>query len=402
MIPLEEAQAFVLGSCDVLGRMPLPLLDALGSVCAEDVRADEAIPPLANTAMDGFAVRAADTAVLPARLRIVGNLAAGSPEQPEVGSGEAVRIMTGAPVPPGADAIVIVEDTVTTGDWVEVRASAAPGDHVRPAGSDVAAGDVVVRSGTELRPAHLGVLASVGRRQVEVFRRPVVGVLSTGDELVQAGTEMQRGQIRDSNRPSLLASVRASGFEAVDLGCAPDAPGAIREAIETGIETCDAILTSGGVSVGDYDYTRAVLDGISEGSMRWMQVAIKPAKPFAFGVAKGVPIFGLPGNPVSSLVSFECFALPALRRMAGFGRPHRRRIVAVAAEPLRRKRDGKLHLVRVTAEPGGDGRYRVRSSGGQGSHQLSAMGGANALALLPDGDGVAAGDAVEALLLHGC
>ncbi|MDA8391666.1 MAG: molybdopterin molybdotransferase MoeA [Actinomycetota bacterium] len=402
MIPLEEAQKFVLGSCDVLGTAEVPLLDALGLTCAEDVRATDPIPPQANTAMDGFAVRADDTAQAPSRLRLVGSLAAGSAEMPQVRPGQAVRIMTGAPIPPGADAIVIVEDTVTTGEWVEVRSAASRGDHIRPGGSDVQVGDVVVARTTELRPAHLGLLASVGREQVAAVRRPVVGVLSTGDELVQGGTELLRGQIRDSNRPSLLASVRASGFQAMDLGCVPDEPDAIRRALSAGVEKCDAILTSGGVSVGDYDYTKAVLDSLSDGSMRWMQVAIKPAKPFAFGVVKDVPVFGLPGNPVSSLVSFECFARPALRKMAGFSLLHRPRVTALAAEDFRRRRDGKLHLLRVVAEPDSDGRFRVRSSGGQSSHQLSAMGSANALALLADGEGLMAGDSVDTLLLYGC
>jgi molybdenum cofactor synthesis domain-containing protein len=226
-----------------------------------------------------------------------------------------------------------------------------------------------------------------------------VGVLSTGDELVEAGAPLAPGHVRDSNRPTLLALVAASGFVPVDLGRVGDDEAAITAAVRSAVQRCDAVLTSGGVSMGDVDLVKVVLDRI--GNMRWFQVAVKPAKPFAFGLVDGVPVFGLPGNPVSSMVSFELFARPALRRMAGFGEADlgRPRVRAVADEDLRRKPDGKVHLVRVVTAWGDDGRCRVRSAGGQGSHQLSAMAVADALAVLPDGDGVGAGDEVDVLLL---
>jgi molybdenum cofactor synthesis domain-containing protein len=365
--------------------------------------ATEAVPPFANSAMDGYAVRAADTAGAPVELKVVGMIAAGASPDGSVGPGEAMRIMTGAPMPDGADAVVLVERTRTEGAVATIEITVEPGTSTRGVGEDVAPGDVVVAPGTVLTPGHLGVLASVGVDRVTVHRRPKVGVLSTGDELVTSGP-LGRGQIRDSNRPTLLALLEQSGFEAVDLGVARDDEASVTAAIEAAVASCDAVLTSGGVSMGDLDYVKVVLDRI--GDMRWMQVAIKPAKPFAFGVVgrrgggelDAVPVFGLPGNPVSSMVSFELFARPALRKMAGHAQLRRLHVTAVAPDGLRRPADGKVHLTRVVATQEGDG-WVVRSAGGQGSHQLAAMAAANALALLPDGTGVEPGGTVEAMLL---
>ena len=367
---------------------------------ADAVTAGEDIPPFDNTAVDGYAVRAASTASVPVRLRVVGEIAAGAAPDVRVDAGEAVRIMTGAPVPPGADAVVMVEVTRPLGDGeVEVLEGVEPGAHVRSTGDDVRRGQTVFTAGAVLTPGHLGVLASLGVEQVLVHPRPRVGVLSTGDELVAAPPGgLRPGQIRDANRPSLLALVAGAGGVPVDLGTAPDDESAIAAAVERGVAACDLILTSGGVSVGAYDYVKAVLDRL--GDMDWMQVAIKPAKPLAFGLVKGVPVIGLPGNPVSSMVSFELFARPALRTMMGRSDVLPSAVPAVAGEPLRRHADGKTHFVRVVARIGGDGRYEVRSAGGQGSHQLAAMAAANALAVLPDGEGPAAGDDVAVLLLR--
>jgi molybdenum cofactor synthesis domain-containing protein len=222
-------------------------------------------------------------------------------------------------------------------------------------------------------------------------------VLSTGDELVADGRPLRPGQIRDSNRPMLLALVARAGCVPVDLGTAPDDEAAITDALERGVAGCDAVLTSGGVSVGDFDYVKIVLDRLGE--MHWWQVAVRPAKPLAFGTVRETPVFGLPGNPVSALVSFELFARPALRQMAGHRDLFRPEVPAVADEALVRRPDGKLHLVRVVASSDEDGRLHVRSSGGQGSHLLRAMALANALAVLPDGDGVDIGGTVQVLLL---
>ncbi|HEV7888740.1 MAG TPA: gephyrin-like molybdotransferase Glp [Acidimicrobiales bacterium] len=401
MIPLDEARGVVLAGCFRLPAERVPVDEALGLITSEAVVSAQAVPPFANTAMDGFAVRAADTAETPATLTVVGTVAAGSRDLVPVGQGEAVRIMTGAPIPPGADAVVMVERTQMTedGGTVVVLQAASAGDHVRAPGEDVAVGQEVFPAGTELSPGHLGVLASIGVFDVSVFRRPRVGVLSTGDELVDDDRPLQPGQIRDSNRHTLLALVAQAGCTPVDLGVAPDDEAAITDAIERGLSQADALLTSGGVSVGDFDYVKVVLDKLSGGSMRWMQVAVKPAKPLAFGTVGGKPVFGLPGNPVSSMVSFELFARPGLRTLMGHPTPLRPAVRAVADEPLTRRPDGKVHFVRVRAVMGDDGRYHVRSSGGQASNLLRSMALANGLAVLPDGKGVAAAGEVDLLTL---
>jgi molybdenum cofactor synthesis domain-containing protein len=282
-----------------------------------------------------------------------------------------------------------------------VHAAAGPGDHVRPAGGDLEPGQVVFTAGTVLGAAHVGVLASLDVSAVAVHPRARVGVLSTGDELVEHGP-LPPGMIRDSNRPMLLALVEECGADPVDLGLARDDEATIEAVLTHGIETCDAILTSGGVSVGDFDFVKAVLDRLARdrpGShFAWSQVAIKPAKPFAFGTIGGVPVFGLAGNPVSSHVGFELFARPALRTMMGHPSPSRPELVATAAAPMRRRPDGRLHLDRVRVRVV-DGRLVCERSGLQASNVLSGMAGADALALLPDGDGVDAGEEVRVVLL---
>ena len=412
LVPLDEAQRRVLSQCPPLRPLAIPLGDALGCVTSVAVTAEESVPPFANTAVDGFAVRAAEVAAAPVTLTVVGTIPAGSPPEPPVGPGEAVRILTGAPLPPGADAVVMVEDTdawdgrsgreaigAATATKVEVRKPVAVGVNVRAAGDDIAAGQVVFPADTVLGPGHLGVLASIGVRKVPVFPRARVGVLSTGDELVDGPEPLKPGQIRDSNRRTLLALLAEANAEPVDLGHARDDEAAVTERLVDGLARCDAVLTSGGVSVGDFDYVKVVLDRLSGGSFAWMQVAIRPAKPLAFGVVQGKPVFGLPGNPVSSMVSFELFARPALRGMMGHRSTGRPQVSAVADEALRRRPDGKLHLVRVRARWGDDGRVHVRPLGGQASHHLHAMAEATALSLVPDGDGVGAGADVPTLLL---
>jgi molybdopterin molybdotransferase len=409
MIPLDDAIAHVLAGCAPLPPAPLATAEAVGCVLAADVVAREPVPPFANTAMDGYALRAADVAAVPVTLPVVAEVAAGRQAPRPLQPGEAMRIFTGAPIPEGADAVVMVERTERRdgGKAVEIQVSVDPGNHVRAVGEDLHAGQRVFGAGDELTPARLGVLASLGIEEVDAHPRPRVGVMSTGDELVVGPGPLQPGQIRDSNRPALLALVARSGFDAVDLGRVADDEAAITAGLERGAAACDAVLTSGGVSMGDIDLVRVVLDRI--GRMRWMQVAIRPAKPLAFGVIRAgdggrrhVPVFGLPGNPVSSLVSFELFARPGLRRLGGHPHPRlqRPRLLATADEALARRPDGKLHLVRVVATAGERGVLHVRSSGGQGSHQLAAMARANALAVVPDGDGVRLGGQVEVILLE--
>ncbi|MFN0090787.1 MAG: gephyrin-like molybdotransferase Glp [Acidimicrobiales bacterium] len=403
MIPLEEARRFVLGACRPLEPVRAALPDACGLVTAETVIAGEAIPAFDNTAVDGFAVRAADTAGAapdaPRRLAVVGLIAAGADLDLEVGPGQAARIMTGAPLPPGADAVVMVEVTRSAEDHVDVLEPVASGAAVRRAGDDLRPGESVFGPGEALSPGHLGVLASLGRYEVLAYRRPRVGVLSTGDELVDGPAPLARGQIRDSNRHTLLAMCGEAGFDAVDLGLVRDDEALITDALLAGAASCDALITSGGVSMGDFDYIKVVLDKI--GDMRWMQVAIRPAKPLAFGTVEGTPVFGLPGNPVSSMVSFELFARPGLRQMMGLP-PHkldRPLVWAVSPDGLPRSPDGKTHFDRVVVTYGEAG-YEVRSAGGQGSHQLFAMAKADGLAVAPDGPGIAPGGRVQVMLLR--
>ena len=376
----------------------IPLDDALGCVTSVPLSADASVPPFANTAMDGFAVRAADTGP-GARLRIVDTLPAGrDPSGMHVGAGEAIRIMTGAPMPDGADAVVMVERTTVEGDEVVLEVSVPVGNHVRAAGEDLSPGQEVFPPFTVLTAGHLGVLASLGLRKVPVFPRARVGVLSTGDELVDGPEELRPGQIRDSNRHTLLALARRAGCEPVDLGLVRDDLDAVRSAVVDGLAGCDALITSGGVSMGDFDHVKKVLVELGASEDAWMQVAIKPAKPLAFAMVGDKPVFGLPGNPASSMVSFELFARPALRQMMGDPEPKGERILAVADDGFRRTPDGKLHLVRVAATWGDDGRLHVRSSGGQGSNLLRSMALANGLAFVPDGDGIPAGADVRVLL----
>ena len=409
MIPLEEAQSRILATVPRLPTVTVPLADALGLVTVEDLAATEPIPPFANTGVDGYAVQAVDTAGAtpesPVRLRVVDEIPAGKAPSVPVGPGEAIRIMTGAPAPDGADAIVMVEDTAVEGrgeggdEFVVIRKEARSGDHVRPAGGDLAVGDPAFPAGSVLGPAHLGVVTSLGHSTVTVVRRPRVAVMSTGDELVPAGEPLSIGQIRDSNRPMLMALVAQAGCEAVDFGIGVDDEAIIAERLEKAAASCDAVVTSGGVSMGDYDVIKLVLSRMAD--MHWWQVAIRPAKPLAFGMLSGgVPIFGLPGNPVSSHVSFELFARPALLQMMGHSRRFRPVTPAIAAHDMRRRVDGKLHLDRVTlARDGVSGQLVAASAGAQASNVLSAMALSDGLVLLPDGEGVAAGDPVDVLRL---
>ncbi|HTT87387.1 MAG TPA: gephyrin-like molybdotransferase Glp, partial [Acidimicrobiales bacterium] len=278
---------------------------------------------------------------------------------------------------------------------------AQPGDFVRLPGQDVDVGTVVADVGSELTPALVGVLAAQGVTSVLVHPRPTVGVLSTGDELVSDGGPLSPGKIRDANRHTLLALVRREGLRGVDLGIVGDDDAAIVEALTRGATTCTAVVTSGGVSVGDLDVVRVVLEKLSDGTMRWMQVAIRPAKPLAFGLlaGSGTPIFGLPGNPVSAMVSFELFVRPALRRLAGHATVDRPVVPALAEHDIHRHPDGKLHLLRALLTLDAEGVWLVRTTDGQESHQLHSMAAANALALVPDGPGVSAGDRVDVVLL---
>ena len=402
MTPLEDAQSFVIGSCPPLAAVDVPFEDADGLVLAADVVAAEQVPPFDNTAVDGYAVHAADTvgaADAPVELPVVAEVAAGAATDHVLQRGEAIRIMTGAPLPAGADAAVMVEDTERVGDdAVRISASVDVGAAVRRAGDDVQPGDLLFEAGTVVTPAIVGVLASINARVVSAHRRVRVAVLSTGDELVEDGRPLRPGEIRESNRRMLAGMLREAGCEVVDMGTVRDDEAALEAVLRRAAVDCDAIVTSGGVSMGDYDVVKAVLGRVAD--MTWMQIAIKPAKPFAFGTIEGTPIFGLPGNPVSSIVSFEMLARPALRRMMGHRKLARQSHVAIADDDLDRRPDGKVHLMRVLATFEDDGRCHVRSARAQGSHQLAATAMANAIAIVPDGEGLPAGAEVAIVMMQ--
>lgn len=407
MISLRDAEKFVVEACTPAKAISAPIDEALGCVVAERVTATEPIPPFVNSSRDGYALRAEDTlaegvAESTVRLRVVGLIMAGSSSDQPIGPGQAARIMTGAPLPDGADAVCMLEDCLDEedGEVVLIDHPVAEGEAVRQAGEDVRIGDLLAEPGTVLTPGHLGVLANQGIENVPIHPRPRVGVLSTGDELVSGAGPLAPGQIRDANRHTLLGMVRREGWDAVDLGIVGDDEMALADVLDRASLDCDSIVTSGGVSVGDLDIVKMVLEKRSGGTVRWMQVAIRPAKPFAFGTLEGsqTPVFGLPGNPVSAMVSFELFVRPGVRSIAGHHSLHRIVISAIADTELRRAPDGKIHFVRAVTWLDESGLWRLRPMAGQDSHQLLAMANANALAVVPDGDGIEAGGRVDALL----
>ena len=398
MISVEEARARIL---DVVGRLApeeRPLEDALGQVLAEDVTSALTVPPLDNTAMDGYAVRSADTAAAtvaaPVRLRVVGEVAAGHVFGGEVAAGTAVRIMTGAPVPGGSDTIVPFEETDeapgrTFGSFAKAAASvgvfkaARPGANIRRAGEDVMAGSLVFRAGTELGAAQVGVLASLGKASVRVYRRPVVAILSTGDELIELGQPYEEGLIYDSNAYGVAALVREAGGIPRRLGIARDTVEDLTAKIREGLDA-DLLITSAGVSRGDYDVVKDVL--LREGEIGFWTVRMKPGKPLAFGTFRAgerrVPHIGLPGNPVSSMVTFELLGRPALFKMmgrTGWERP----VLRVTVEDRVVNTDGRRLFARAIVREE-DGRYRASLTGPQGSGILTSMALANALVVCPE------------------
>ncbi len=375
-----------------------------GRVVAQDVVATEFIPPFANTAVDGFAVRAQDVTTAGVELEVLGVIGAGHVASYEIGAGQAARIMTGAPMPRGADAVVMIEDaTELSPTRVRCNKPAKAGDAIREIGEDVRAGDVVFKTGEVINAAGIGVLASINARKVLSYPKLRVAMLSTGDELVIDGSELKPGQIRESNLTMLAEMISATGCEVINLGIVADDEAVLESKLRDVATKCDAIVTSGGVGQGDFDVVKIVLSRIAE--MNWMQMAIKPAKPFAFGKlktsdARVIPIFGLPGNPVSSMISFEILARPALRKMMGHTQNLTRPTVrAIVDAPMKRKQDGKIHFMRVFGEFANDGRLHVRDTGPQGSHQLAATSQANGLAIVPDGQGLPAGAEVDVMLL---
>ena len=404
MISLVEAQQIVIGGCEPAAPVMVDCESMSGRVVAQDIVATEFIPPFANTAVDGYAVRAQDVTTAGVELEVLGIIGAGHVADYEIGVGQAARIMTGAPMPQGADAVVMIEDaTELSASRVRCNKPAKVGDAIREIGEDVRAGDVVFKTGALINSAGIGVLAGINARRVLSYPRLRVAMLSTGDELVIDGSELKPGQIRESNLTMLSAMISATGCEVINLGIVADDEAVLESKLREVATRCDAIVTSGGVGQGDFDVVKIVLSRIAD--MKWMQMAIKPAKPFAFGKlttsdSRVIPVFGLPGNPVSSMISFELLARPALRKIMGHTQNLMRPTVrAIVDAPMKRKQDGKIHFMRVFGEFAEDGRLHIRDTGPQGSHQLAATAQANGLAMVPDGQGLALGAEVEVMLL---
>lgn len=396
MLSVEEALAQILSRVRPLPTERVDLLAALGRVLAESVRSTRVIPPWPNSSMDGYAVRAADTRA-GAALNVVGRVAAGALPERTIGPGEAMRIFTGAPLPDGADAVVPQEEVDAAEPRLTLRGATSRGAYVRPAGEDVRIGDLVLETGTVLGPAEIGLLATLGRSQIEVSRRPRVAVLSTGSELADLGAEPGPAQIPNANSYSLMAQVMEAGGVAINLGVAPDRLDVIGERIRRGREA-DVLVSSAGVSVGDLDLVRDALVAAGAELHLW-KVNMRPGKPITFGSLESRPVFGLPGNPVSAMVTFELFVRPALLAMQGKRRLDRPRVQAIAAAPIV-NRGSRRGYLRVSLEQR-EGRWRARLTGDQGSGILRSMVRADGLAVLAGDTEVAIGDEVEVILIRG-
>ena len=381
----------------------VPIDRALGRILARDITARRPLPPLDNSAMDGFALRSCD---VPGQLSVLGTIAAGDPPGATLGAGQAWRIMTGAPLPAGADTVVIREDAVATREQVTVAETSALGDNIRRAGEDIGIGDLAVAAGARIGAGEIGLMAALGHAVVPVSRQPRVAIMSTGDELVGVDVVPGPGQIVNSNAYALAAQVREAGGIPVPAGIAPDRLGVLVDMLRAGLE-CDVLLTSGGVSVGDFDHVKRAFADVGVNLDFW-KVAMKPGKPLAFGAsATGTLVFGLPGNPVSSMLSFEIFARPALLALQGATRTQRVRAQVRLTTPYR-KRVGRTHFVRArlqrvsgTGQPADAAQHLVATPlAKQGSGMISSMVGADALLEIPaEVERVAAGAWVSAILL---
>ena len=405
MIAVEKALDTILAPIRRLEPESVDLLDALGRVLAVDVTSDIDVAPFDNSAMDGYAVRAADVEGAeegrPVELKVIEHVAAGKVPERAVGPGEATRIMTGAPMPSGADAVVMVEYTQGleldggAGGSVAIERAVRLGENVRGQGEDMRAGDVVLRAGEVVDDAAVGLLAAVGRPRVDVYGRPRVAIVSTGDELVPIGQKPGPGQIRNTNAWSLSSQVLLAGGVPVRLGVARDTEEETRKLLGRAGEF-DMMLATGGVSMGDFDVVRDVLESL--GTMSFWKVAMRPGAPLTYGAIEGTPFFGLPGNPTSSMVSFELFARPALRVMQGFSALERPRVSAALEEPVRKKPHRRYYL-RGRLAQGPDG-FTVALSGSQSSALLTSMHLANCLLVLPEGrNEFDAGETVDCMRL---
>lgn len=393
MIPVSEAIDIILREVKSLSPVDAAFSDALGLVLAEDIFAAEPLPPFPASVVDGYALIAGDTG----SRQIIGNQTAGYVADLQVKPGQAARVTTGAPIPSGADAVVMVEDTAERDDRLELTAPIASGDNIRQTGVDIAAGQRVLSAGTVLGPPEIGVLATIGHVTARVYPHPRIGVMSTGDELVPPEQTPKAGQIRDANRFALMGVIEQAGGIPVDLGIAPDEPDGLAQTIGRGLIEADALLTSGGVSMGQLDLVKPWL--AEHGALFFGRVNTKPGKPATFGVLKGKPFFAMPGNPVSALVSFENFVRPALLKMAGHSNLHRPRRQVILSHKVRHS-PARTEFQRAIITRQTDGSYTAVTTGTQASSRLLSMLGANALIILPHGQGdFSAGSVVEALIL---
>ncbi len=391
-----EARNQILANVPLLGQERVLITDAVGRILAEDITASWDMPRWTNSAMDGYAVRSQDCQQ-PTRLEVIDFIAAGGVSDKTVIPGVAIKIMTGAPLPEGADAVIPVEETTADGTFVQTQKMVKPGAHIRNRGEDVVEGECIVPRGTLLRPAEIGMLASYGKAFLPVYRKPRVAILSTGDELVELGEPLSENRIINSNSLALVAALKEIGAEPVVLGIALDNRASHIEKISEGLKA-DVLITSAGVSTGDRDFVRAVLEDLGAKPVFW-KVDIKPGRPTTFAMKDGKPIFSLPGNPVSTMVTFEELVKPGLLKMMGHTRVIKQEVEAVLESDLTKKRLGVLNFQRVNITIR-DGQYFASCSGDQNTGILKTMVRADALALLPeDKDVFMAGEKVKIHIL---
>ena len=388
MIKVEDALKIVLKGIKILDSEVIKLTDALERVLAEDVYSNSDIPAFDNSAMDGYALRSSDTCGAtrnkPKILEVIEDIKAGDIPKKRLKSNQAARIMTGAPIPRGADSVVMVEETKKIRnrgkEFVEVYKETKPQENIRKAGEDIKKGELVIPKGTLLKSGYIGILASLGKTQVKVIRRPKVAVLATGDEVVDVDEKLEPGKVRSSNSYTLYSQIIKCGCIPKNLGIARDKPKQLEKKIKQGLD-CDLIITSGGVSVGDYDLVKDILAKMGT-NIRFWKVAMRPGKPLAFGTIKDKLVFGLPGNPVSSMVSFEVFVRPVILKMLGQKEDERKEVEAVLGQDLKKKKGFRYFLRANTRWQ--QGKYVTKTTGPQGSGILKSMGLANSLIILPE------------------
>jgi len=402
LIKIEDALVSILEAIKSMPLEEIVLTEALGRVLAEDIYSDINIPQLDNSAMDGYALRAEDTSGAsqgePKILDVVDDLRAGYVTKHAVKKNQAVRIMTGAPVPSGADSVLMVEYTEREGEnKVKIFKGIEKDENIRKAGEDIKKDELVISKGTLLNSGHVGILASLGRSIVKVAKKPKVGILATGDEVIDVNEKLEPGKLRSSNTYTLYSQVIKHGGIVKNLGIAKDAPLEVEKKIKKGLD-CDLILTSGGVSVGDYDFVKDVLAKLGADIKFW-KVAMKPGKPLVFGTINGIPVFGLPGNPVSSMVSFEVFVMPSIFKMLGQSLKDTRRIVDAVLEEDVKKKKGLKYFLRANTRYE-DGVFRTRTTGPQGSGILKSIACADSLIILPyEKESLGKGTKVQVVLL---